>query len=107
MRSKPRLEKQPGGGFLLRPERNQSSNKVSAASVRMKSNCRAKVIYPRMAKMTSITLDRENAIRLASNILALAHDTRGEGDYVITGMNMRGGPGRKQVSITKTIKKQS
>lgn len=91
---------------MLRPERNQSSKNISAASVRMKSNCRAKVVYPRMAKTTALVLDRENAVRLASNLLALAHDTKGEGDYVITAMNVRGGPGRKQVSIVKRIKRQ-
>jgi len=104
---KANMEKQPWGGALLRPKRNQSSKNISPASVRLKSICRAKVVYPRMAKTTGLVLDRENAIQLATGLLALAHDTKGEGEFVITAMNVRGGPGRRQVNVVKRIKKLS
>ena len=88
----------------MRPKRNGSSRNISPASVRLKSICRAKAVHPRMAKATTLVLDRENAIQLAAGLLAVAYDTKGDGDYYITAMNMRGGVGRRQVNVTKRIR---
>lgn len=104
--SKPRMEKQPGGGALLRPTHKKDSPYVSPASLKMKSICRAKSVAPRMAKTTRLVFDRDNAMKVAADLMALAHDTKGDGEYIITAMNIRGGPGRRQVNVVKRLFKK-
>lgn len=82
------------------------SKTLTAASTKLKSNCRARAVDPRSAKTVRITLDRQNAVKLATQLLVLAEDER-EGSIQIVGMNIRGKPGSRQLGAIKRVRKSA
>jgi hypothetical protein len=58
---------------------------ISAASIDLKSTVRAKNVTPASANTVGLRLDREEAIKLARNLLVLACSDEWQGDIVITG----------------------
>lgn len=63
---------------------NNTTNKVSAASVRVKSYVRAKKVYPAAVKSVSLILSNRTAKELARNLLIVAFGDKVK-DVVITG----------------------
>lgn len=71
----------------------------SAASIRVKSIVRVRMISPAKAKSVGILISKKEAIELARNLLVLASSDEIQGDIVITGHPEKGLmtlPGYKQ-----------
>jgi hypothetical protein len=62
----------------------------SAASIRVKSIVRVRMISPAKAKSVGILISKKEAIELARNLLVLASSDDIQGDIVVTGHPQKG-----------------